>query len=133
MLWLIFALLTLAVLAILLYPFLSGATSEAPPRVDYDIVVYRNQLAEIDQEIERGLLTEEQAEAARAEVYRRMLAAEDAELKMPFRLLHGDNRFARIAAVAVIADRPAARRGAALRRARLARASRQALCLAADP
>ena len=103
MLWLIFALLTLAILAILLYPLLKGGTSEAAPRVDYDIVVYRNQLAEIDQEIERGLLSEEQAEAARAEVYRRMLAAEDAELKMPFKLLHGDNRTARIAAVAVIA------------------------------
>jgi len=103
MLWLIFVALTLAILAILLYPLLKGGTSEAAPRVDYDIVVYRNQLAEIDQEIERGLLSEEQAEAARAEIYRRMLAAEDAELKMPFKLLHGDNRAARIAAVAVIA------------------------------
>jgi cytochrome c-type biogenesis protein CcmH len=103
MLWLIFAILTVVVIAVLLLPFLKRVPDEAPLRVDYDIVVYRNQLAEIDQEIERGLLTEGQADAARAEVHRRMLAAEDAELKMPFKHKRGDSRYARIGAIVAIA------------------------------
>ncbi|MDE2630352.1 MAG: c-type cytochrome biogenesis protein CcmI, partial [Alphaproteobacteria bacterium] len=95
MLWLICAVLTVAILAVLLFPLLKGGSEAAAPRVDYDIVVYRNQLAEIEQEIERGLLTEGQADAARAEVHRRMLAAEDAELKTPVKPGRTDNRRAR--------------------------------------
>ena len=103
MLWLIFAILTLVVLAVLLIPLLKNVSDEAPPRVDYDIVVYRNQLTEIDQEIERGLLSEAQADAARGEVHRRMLAAEDAELKKPVKSVQTDNRRARFAAIVIIA------------------------------
>ena len=102
MLWLIFMLLILASLAVLMAPFVMGAVREAPPRVDYDIVVYRNQLAEIDQEIERGLLTPEEAEAARAEVHRRMLAAEDAELDRPA-AAPADGKRWRLAAVIAVA------------------------------
>jgi cytochrome c-type biogenesis protein CcmH len=83
MLWLVFIILILVSIAVVLLPFLRNDASEATERVDYDIVVYRSQLAEIDQEIESGLLTPDQADAARAEVHRRMLAAEDAELVMP--------------------------------------------------
>ena len=103
MLWLIFAILAVVVIAVLILPLLKRVPEEAPLRVDYDIVVYRNQLAEIDQEIERGLLTEGQGDAARAEVHRRMLAAEDAELKMPFKHKRGDSRYARIGAIVAIA------------------------------
>ncbi len=103
MLWLIFAALTVAVVVILLIPLLRGASPEAPPRAEYDIVVYRDQLAEIEQEIEGGLLTEAQADAARAEVHRRMLAAEDAELKTPLKPGRAGNRYARIAAIVAIA------------------------------
>lgn len=101
MLWAILAILCLAVVALLAVPLLkSGA--DAPARVDYDIVVYRSQLAEIEQEIERGLLTAEQADAARAEIYRRMLAAEDAELKTPLRFTHAGGKVSRIIAVIAI-------------------------------
>lgn len=103
MLWLIFAIISLAVIAILILPLLGRAGAEAPPRVDYDIVVYRDQLAEIDQELERGQLSESDAEAARAEIHRRMLAAEDAELKMPFKLLPGASRYGRLGVIAAIA------------------------------
>jgi len=104
MLWFIFAILTIAIIAILLLPLLKRAQEEQAQRVDYDIVVYRNQLAEIDQEIELGLLTEAQADAARAEVHRRMLAAEDAELNMPYmQRLQGRYQYARIAAIVAIA------------------------------
>ncbi len=102
MLWAILAILCLAVVALLVVALLKGGT-DVPPRVDYDIVVYRSQLAEIEQEIERGLLTTEQAEAARAEIYRRMLAAEDAELQNPLRFRLGGDKVARIVAIVAIA------------------------------
>lgn len=41
-----------------------------------DIAVYRDQLGEIDRDIERGVLSIEQAKAARIEVQRRILAAD---------------------------------------------------------
>jgi cytochrome c-type biogenesis protein CcmH len=102
MLWLIFALLTLAAVAILLVPLWRGASQEPPARIDYDIVVYKSQLKEIDQEIEQGLLTAAEAEAARAEVHRRMLAAEDAELAHRKRTA-GASRIARFGAIAAVA------------------------------
>ena len=101
MLWVLFAVLCLAVIAMLVVPLLRGG-AEARPRVDYDIVVYRSQLAEIDQEVEEGLLTAEQAEAARAEVHRRMLAAEDAELQLPQQPLARASKYARIGAIVAI-------------------------------
>ncbi|GAA0546210.1 cytochrome c-type biogenesis protein CcmH [Rhizomicrobium palustre] len=102
MLWALFALLCLAVLAILIVPVLKG-NMDARPRVEYDIVVYRNQLAEIDSEVEEGLLSAEQADAARAEVHRRMLAAEDAELSQPLGFFSAGNRYTRIGAAIAIA------------------------------
>lgn len=80
MLWLIFAGLSVAALAIMLSPLLRAARDSLPARADYDMTIYRHQLAEIAQDVERGLLPPDQAEAARAEIHRRMLAAEDAEL-----------------------------------------------------
>jgi len=102
MLWLLFALLCLAVIAILILPLIRGG-AEARPRVDYDIVVYRSQLAEIDTELAEGLLTTEQAEAARAEVHRRMLAAEDADLQRPLQPSAHVSKYLRFAAIAAIA------------------------------
>lgn len=99
MLWPIFILLMLLAVGMLLYPFLKRRTGEEPSRVDFDIVVYRSQLTEIEQEIERGLLTAEEADAARAEVYRRMLAAEDVELKTRYEQPQDGGRTARLVAV----------------------------------
>lgn len=102
MLWLLFALLSVVIIAILVTPLIRGG-AEARPRVDYDIVVYRSQLAEIETEIAEGLLTAEQAEAARAEVHRRMLAAEDADLQRPLQPANHAGKYLRIGAVAAIA------------------------------
>jgi len=74
-LWLIFAVLTLAVLALLLWPLLRRP-AVAVPRFDFDLQVYRQQLAELDRDQERGLLAADQVDAARLEIHRRMLAAE---------------------------------------------------------
>jgi cytochrome c-type biogenesis protein CcmH len=78
MLWIMLVVITVATLALVLSPLLRKRSLEAR-RVDYDVVVYRDQLAELDKEIARGLLSPDQAEAARAEIYRRMLVSEDAE------------------------------------------------------
>lgn len=105
MLWFVFAILTLAIVAILIFPILKGSGDGEAQRIDYDIVVYRDQLAEIDREVERGLMTQEQAVGARAEVHRRMLAAEDAELKAlhkPSIVTSRRFRLASIVAIAVI-------------------------------
>lgn len=103
MLWLVFAILTLAIVAILIFPILQGSSDREAQRVDYDIVVYRDQLAEIDREVERGLMTQEQAVGARAEVHRRMLAAEDAELKAPHKPSTVTSRRFRLASIVAIA------------------------------
>ena len=74
---LILGALTAATLALLLRPLLGGA-GKTRPRADYDAEVYRDQLAELDRDISRGLVEPEQAEAARAEIARRLLAADAA-------------------------------------------------------
>ena len=65
--------LTMLALAVLLVPLLlrrqRGESREA-----YSLAVYRDQLAEIDRDLARGLLNTEQAEAARAGVGRRCRA-----------------------------------------------------------
>jgi cytochrome c-type biogenesis protein CcmH len=81
-LWIVLSGILAAVLLLLLVPLLRRQI-QAPARVAYDIVVYRDQLAEVERDIERGLLSAEQAEAARTEILRRMLAAEDAEIDAP--------------------------------------------------
>jgi len=74
---LILGLLTAATLALLLRPLLKGGRTSRP-RADYDAEVYRDQLAELDRDLARGLVEPEQAEAARAEIARRLLAADAA-------------------------------------------------------
>ncbi|PWJ15842.1 c-type cytochrome biogenesis protein CcmI [Jannaschia seohaensis] len=55
------------------------AAFRTPPEVAApDVEVYRDQLAELDRDRARGTLTEAEAEAARAEVARRLLAADKA-------------------------------------------------------
>jgi len=94
MIWLVFAALTLAVVALLLLPLLRPFVA-APARVEYDIVVYRDQLTEVEKDRERGLLSEDQASAIRTEVHRRMLAAEDAESRVALPEGQRMNRIAR--------------------------------------
>ena len=64
------------VLMAFLLPLLSGSL-RAPQigRDAYDLTVYRDQLIEIDNDLERGLFSAEEADAARIEIQRRMLAA----------------------------------------------------------
>ena len=75
-LWLTLAAITALAVIGLLLPVLRGAPAPASRR-DYDLTVYRDQLAEIERDLARGVLSGDQAEAARTEVQRRMLAAAD--------------------------------------------------------
>jgi cytochrome c-type biogenesis protein CcmH len=73
-LWIIFAGMTSAVLAALLWPVYRRGIAEAGLR-DAELAVYRDQLAEIDRDQARGLIDAGEAQATRNEVSRRMLAA----------------------------------------------------------
>ncbi|MFG1418894.1 c-type cytochrome biogenesis protein CcmI [Xanthobacter sp. V0B-10] len=72
----LFALMTAIAALAVLWP-LSRARALKGER-EGDLAVYRDQLAEIDRDRESGRLPPEQAEAARTEVARRMLAADAA-------------------------------------------------------
>ena len=65
--------LTSLALAILLVPLLLRRRADAS-REAYNLAVYRDQLAEVERDLGRGLLSPEQAEMARAEIGRRILA-----------------------------------------------------------
>lgn len=76
-LWIGLAILTAAVIAFALHPLASRDSGTVTGR-DYDVEVYRDQLDEIDREHERGQLDAREAEAARNEIARRLLAAKNA-------------------------------------------------------
>nr|WP_294550102.1 c-type cytochrome biogenesis protein CcmI [uncultured Rhodopila sp.] len=79
-----FLLALLAFLAVLpiLVPLLRGARP-VPGRASYDQAVYRDQLRELDREIARGLLTQTDADAARLEIQRRLLASDQVPARPP--------------------------------------------------
>ncbi|MDP6473910.1 MAG: c-type cytochrome biogenesis protein CcmI [Alphaproteobacteria bacterium] len=72
--WLVAALMTVAALALVLVPLLRSHR-RAPRRVEFDMAIYRDQLNELESDLSRGLVGEDQSEAARVEIQRRMLAA----------------------------------------------------------
>lgn len=75
MIWAIFAFLAAAVLALLLLPVVRAATMSAADRNAHERAVFRDQLAELDRDVERGMIGESEADAARNEIARRLLAA----------------------------------------------------------
>jgi cytochrome c-type biogenesis protein CcmH len=77
LLWAIFAALTAAVLYALLRPLAGGGASDES-RSAFNATVYRDQLGEVESDRERGLIGKGDAEAARVEIARRLLAS-DAE------------------------------------------------------
>lgn len=73
LLWMTFAGITALVLAAVLWPLL-GTGRRSTSHASHDIAIYRDQLAEIDADLARGLIGEAEAEAAKAEISRRLLA-----------------------------------------------------------
>lgn len=85
--WIVLAAITLLVASFVLWPVLrqreTGADAASDDddqngnsELNHDLAVYRDQLAEIERDIERGVLSTEQANAARIEVQRRILNAD---------------------------------------------------------
>ncbi len=73
--WIILASLTAIVLFVLLRPLAAAGARDRASEA-FDAAVYRDQLGEIESDRARGLLGEEEAEAARIEIARRLLAAD---------------------------------------------------------
>ncbi|MDJ0512186.1 MAG: c-type cytochrome biogenesis protein CcmI [Methyloceanibacter sp.] len=76
LLWVILAALTAVVLSFLLYPLVVGR-EVVNERDAFDAAVYRDQLDEIEADRARGLIGDAEAEAARLEVARRLLAVDE--------------------------------------------------------
>lgn len=77
--WIFAAVLTAAVLLLLVPPLLRSAGS-GPDREEFDREVYRDQLDELERDRARGLINDAQAEAAKAEIARRMLATAEKDV-----------------------------------------------------
>ncbi|HZQ13476.1 MAG TPA: c-type cytochrome biogenesis protein CcmI [Pseudolabrys sp.] len=73
-LWLVFALMTAAAVFAVLWPLARGHETQAGSELE----VYRDQLSEIERDRAAGLIGQAEADAARVEVSRRLIAAADA-------------------------------------------------------
>jgi cytochrome c-type biogenesis protein CcmH len=76
MIWLFLAIITLAVVAVLLLPlFRQGRRTET--RQQREIAIYRDQLAELDREVAAGLIAADAAAATKLEIERKILASDE--------------------------------------------------------
>ncbi|MAC80786.1 MAG: c-type cytochrome biogenesis protein CcmI [Rhodobacteraceae bacterium] len=73
--WIVTTALALAVAGLIALALLRGRASAEPPAA-YDLRVYRDQLKEIDRDLARGVIDPADADRVRAEVSRRILAAD---------------------------------------------------------
>ena len=72
--WIAAAFLTLLACLPVLLP-LARRRANAPADADFDLAVYRDQLAELERDVARGAISETEAAEARAEIGRRILKA----------------------------------------------------------
>jgi cytochrome c-type biogenesis protein CcmH len=79
-LWFVFALMTAAAIFAVLWPLGRGAR---PQNDGSETAVYKDQLAEIDRDVAAGLIGRSEADAARVEISRRLLAAADHRREPP--------------------------------------------------
>src|SRR3954469_1817856 len=101
-LWFVFALMTVAAVFAVLWPLGRRA---APQTGGSEETVYRDQLAEIDRDLAGGLIGASEAEAARVEIARRLLAASDRQRDLP---APTDARARRVAAIVALLAVPLA-------------------------
>jgi cytochrome c-type biogenesis protein CcmH len=99
--WLVFALMTAAAIFAVLLPL--GLRARAPADGS-DTNVYKDQLAEIDRDAAQGLIGASEAEAARVEIGRRLLAAAEAP-RSP--AVQSNVKLRRVAAVLALVGLPA--------------------------
>ena len=99
MLWLILALMTAGALGAVVWPLVRARGMTA---AGSDLVVYRDQLEEIERDRSDARIGAVEAEAARVEVSRRLLAAANAENARPAETGSGSRRRIVAAAAAVV-------------------------------
>lgn len=85
LLWFSFAILSAAVLAVVLRPMWSAAPDASRASAS---IVYRDQLTELDNELKRGLIGPAEADAARTEIARRLLAEAESDEARTARATH---------------------------------------------
>src|SRR5690606_41874955 len=74
LLWIVFAVMTAAVLIAVLRPLATGDDGGPQRRRAYDVAVYKDQLDQVERERAEGLIDPSEAEAAKLEISRRLLA-----------------------------------------------------------
>src|SRR3954469_3689663 len=100
----IFALMTAAAIFAVLWPL--GRAARVTPWGS-DLAVYRDQLDEVERDRAAGLIGEAEAEAARVEVSRRLIAAADSQASKVAASPSGRTFRRRAAALAVLIALPA--------------------------
>jgi cytochrome c-type biogenesis protein CcmH len=99
-LWFVFALMTAAAIFAVLWPLGRGGR---PQNDASEAAVYKDQLSEIDRDVAAGLIGRPEAEAARVEISRRLLAAADNQRDPP---VASNIRLRRLAAVIALVGLP---------------------------
>ena len=99
-LWFVFALMTAAAIFAVLWPLSRGGR---PPSEGSEAAVYKDQLGEIERDVAAGLIGSSEAEAARVEISRRLLAARDIQ-DSP--LIASNTRLRRSAAILALVGLP---------------------------
>ena len=99
-LWFVFALMTVAAIFAVLLPL--GRNGRAQDQGS-EVAVYKDQLAEVERDLDAGLIAAPDAEAARVEISRRLLAAAASE---PAMAPKSNLKWRRAAAVLAIAGLP---------------------------
>lgn len=77
--WIIIGVIAFVAATLLARTIVKGRIGEEPPAA-YDLRVYRDQLKEVEKDLARGVINAEDAERTKAEISRRVLAA-DAQVK----------------------------------------------------
>src|SRR3981081_622703 len=99
-LWFVFALMTAAAIFAVLWPLSRG---RRPQNDASEAAVYKDQLTEIDRDVAAGLIGSSEAEAARVEISRRLLAAVDSQRAPP---IASNIRLRRSAAIIALVGLP---------------------------
>lgn len=76
--WILSAAMAVLVVIVLARALTRGAALETKAAAEYDLRVYRDQLAEVERDVKRGVVPPEDAARVRTEISRRILAADTA-------------------------------------------------------
>ena len=76
-LWIFIGLVSISVFLLVFRTLLRSCPAGPMTRDTFGLTIYKDQLSELDNDLRRGLITEEEVVSARAEIERRILAAAD--------------------------------------------------------